>query len=643
MTPEERRAEVIRRLDTDDEYFCAKALKIVTKAGQLVAFVPRPEQARFFAELRAQREAGRPERIISLKARQIGCSTATQGTLIRRATRRQNFTSRVVAHDNDTAGSLFSIGSLMIAHLPPEIRPEIESQRDAIGQKYVKFGRQSRAARLAGDIGLNSAIAIDTARTATGGRGTTNQALHLSEVAFWEQIAKLTGLLNTVPDEPGTLIVVESTANGSNAFKEMWDAAESGESGYIPFFSPWWKEAAYRLEFATPDARAEFEDQIGSGPFGEDEPRLIDSFGCTLEQLAWRRRTIVARCEGKLERWNAEYPASPEDAFIATGRTVFSKTLISRVLARTAETNVLGEQGLLQVGATRERLVGGERAPVPASAIWTPRSATGFGDEHAWWRVWEPPRAQSTVLAEREALEAGLIDQATFDERLDLAIRPAARPYVTLDYDPIPAGQYVVAADVAGGEENTAGDNDWHAIQVIDHRTLRQVAEYRSRVDAHVFAEQVLLAGLWFNEALIGVETTGGWGIPIVKDYLWRKYGYRRLYRRTPAASGTDRPETILGWDTNRRTKPELIAGFGELLREGNDGVQSRPLAGELLTLVRDSAGRIGASHGAHDDRVMAYMIGQQLARIHRLQPARRPGASGAVSTLRPRNATTGY
>jgi hypothetical protein len=649
VTPEERRAAVLRRLDEDDAYFCERALKIVDKRGQLVPFVLRPPQLRFFAALRAQREAGLPERAIILKARQIGFSTATQGTLVRRATRRYNHKARVVAHDNDTAGSLFQIGSLMIAHMPPEIRPEIESQRDAIGQKYLKFGRKARAARLEGDIGLNSEISIDTARTATGGRGTTNHSLHLSEVAFWEQIAKLTGLLNTVPDEPGTLVVVESTANGSNAFKEMWDAAEAGESGYIPFFSPWHEEAAYRLAFPSEEARAEFAARVGSGPWGEDEPRLIEDFALSLEQLNWRRRTIVARCESKLERWDAEYPASPEDAFVATGRTVFGKKLIGRVLSRTVETNVRAEQGLLQVGATRERFVSGERRPVPASALWTPRSATGFGDDHAWWRVWEHPLAQSTVGEQRQLLAAGVIDQATFDGRYTTAIRADGRA-LTLDDDVIPPGAYVIAGDVAGGEENTAGQNDWHAVQVIDHRTLLQVAEYRSRVDAHLFAEQVLLAALYWNLALVGIETTGGWGIPVIKDYLWRKYGYTRLYRRTPAQSSTDRPEQILGWDTNRRTKPELIAGFGELLRETNDGIRSRPLAGELLTFVRDSAGKTGASHGAHDDRLMAYMIAQQIARIHRPPTPRLdgavPGASsggGGVSIVRPRNTKTGY
>jgi hypothetical protein len=596
VTSAEREAEVRRLLDEDDIFFAENALKIVDKSGRLVPFMLKEAQKRFYRLLEAQRAAGVPERVVILKARQIGYSTATQGTMVRRYTRRPNHRALVVAHDSKTAGSLFDMGERMVTHLPPEIRPSIESRRNALGAKYLKFGTREREARDAGDVGLNSSIEIDTARESDGGRGHTYHSLHLSECAFWDYPQKLTSLLNAVPYEPGTLVVVESTANGLNHFKAVWDAAVDGSSRYAAFFSPWHEEPSYALAFASEAARVEFERSVGKGPWGEDEPRLVEEFGCTLEQLAWRRLTIVANCEGKLERWNAEYPASPEDAFVATGKHTFALTYIKRVIARAEKTDGLAELGLLQPGSTRERLVSGEMVEVPESALWVPRDATGFGEGYPFWRVWEHPGEDS---------------------------------------------QHVVFGDVAGGEESTSGEGDYHAIQVIDHRTLEQVAEYRSRVDSDEFALQALLAALYYNEAWLAIETTGGWGIPVVKDYLWRRYGYRKLYKRTPVEQSSDAPKQRLGWDTNRKTKPEMIAGAAELLREGNDGIKSLLLAREMLTFVKDSQGRSGAEHGHFDDLLMAWMGGQQVARERRLFG---PSAgSGSVSYVGPRDPRTGY
>lgn len=460
--------------------------------------------------------------------------------------------------------------------------------------------------------------------------------MHLSEVAFWEQINKLTGLLNSVPDEPGTLVVMESTANGQNAFKEQWEMAVAGVSGYVPFFSPWHEEAPYRLAFADDEAREAFVATIGRGEYGEDEPRLIEQFGLGPEQLAWRRRTIAARCEGKVDRWNAEYPASAEDAFIATGRTVFAKTFIMRVLGRAARTDPAAESGLLLPGPlTRPRLVGGERYEVPVSARWIPADRAPRGTP-AQWRIFEHPQRQSSVNAERERHARGEIDLEQFDARVTGLLRDGGDVV-------IPAGQYVVFVDPAAGEENTAGRSDWHAIQVVDHRTLQQVAQYHSQVDPDLLAEQALLAGWYFNEALIAVEVTGGWGTPVIKDYLHRRWGYRRLYRRTPAQSVGDQPQQLLGWDTNRKTKPEMIAGLAELLREGTDGIRALETARELLTFVRTSDGKTEAAHGAHDDLVMAYMGAQQIARIHPVPSSRTASGSKGVAIRQPRSTKTGY
>ena len=89
----------------------------------------------------------------------------------------------------------------------------------------------------------------------------------------------------------------------------------------------------------------------------------------------------------------------------------------------------------------------------------------------------------------------------------------------------------------------------------------------------------------------------------------------------TPAEWRTKGPEVgeivqkRLGWDTNVKTKPLLIAGMSELIRLEEDGVKSRMLADEIRTYTRNEKGGMEAEPGRYDDLLMAYMIAQEVAR----------------------------
>ncbi|MBQ3276576.1 MAG: hypothetical protein IJH47_05935 [Oscillospiraceae bacterium] len=58
-------------------------LKIRTKSGAVIPFRLNPAQEKLYAVARAQQDAGKPVRIIILKARQLGFSTLTEATFIR--------------------------------------------------------------------------------------------------------------------------------------------------------------------------------------------------------------------------------------------------------------------------------------------------------------------------------------------------------------------------------------------------------------------------------------------------------------------------------------------------------------------------------------------------------------------------------
>jgi hypothetical protein len=172
------------------------------------------EQLRFDAALEAQRKAGKPERAIILKARQIGFSTWTQTKLLQRATQWPDQECFTVAQDTETAGKLFRMASLMYQLLPtdPElgIKPALKNTRR---DREMVFGEPSAFKRQHSELGMNSRYLVDTAGEFNAGRGGTYSQVHCSEVAQWQDIEeKLMGVLEGVPDEPDTMVVLESTA-----------------------------------------------------------------------------------------------------------------------------------------------------------------------------------------------------------------------------------------------------------------------------------------------------------------------------------------------------------------------------------------------------------------------------------------------
>jgi hypothetical protein len=224
---------------------------------------------------------------------------------------------------------------------------------------------------------------------------------------------------------------------------------------------------------------------------------------------------------------------------------------------------------------------------VPTGSLWLPASAEHARSNKPLWRVWEHPG----TITRTERVNGHEVE-------------------VT---EPRP---YVIGVDVAAGEEVTSdGETDWHAIQVIDHLTREQVAQYRSRVDRDELAIEVLLAALYYNEALTAVEITGGLGLTVV-EILHKRMMYRKLYRRRAQGSTRERPQPLLGWDTNRNTKPAMEDEAAALLREGSHGVRSLALVAEMKTYVRFENGQRGADAGAHDDLLMAWMVAQRIAQL---------------------------
>ena len=287
-------------------------LQIRNKDADVVPLRLNEPQLKLYDALAAQHKAGKPMRAIVLKARQMGFSTLTEAMIFKRTATRKNVHSGIVAHKDDSTNNLFNMSKLFYERLPAPLKP----QRKASNARELVFGADD-------GTGLNSSIKVMTAGGRGIGRSDTFQNLHISELAFWPGDKKLTmlGLLQAVPDRPDTMVVVESTANGFDEFKAMWDRAERGDSDFVPVFCGWWEMDEYRRDAA------------GLEPTAEEEA-LRALYGLDDEQLSWRRWCIENNCGGDIELFRQEYPASPAEAFISTGSCIFDKEAVVAQLAR---------------------------------------------------------------------------------------------------------------------------------------------------------------------------------------------------------------------------------------------------------------------------------------------------------------------
>ena len=304
--------------------YIENCLKIKTKSGTVVPFRLNDAQRKLYAVAKRQQDAGKPVRLIILKARQLGFSTLTEGLIFHACATRKNVNALIVAHREDATANLFRMSKLFYDELPAPVKPMLRASnaQELVFENPSKL-RSEREAR----PGLRSRIRCATAGGRGIGRSDTLQCVHLSEYAFWPdgadgKASTLAGILQAVPSLPGTMVVIESTANGFEDFKERWDAAVAGENDFEPVFFAWFENPEYSMPV------------VPGTEWTPEERELRDAYRLTDGQLQWRRWCIANNCGGSLDMFRQEYPASPGEAFLHSGTGVFDNEQIVLRLER---------------------------------------------------------------------------------------------------------------------------------------------------------------------------------------------------------------------------------------------------------------------------------------------------------------------
>ena len=509
--------------------FIQRFLKIRDKDGHLIPFLLNKPQLRLYAVIKEQWKAGKPVRIIILKARQMGFSTLVEGIIFWLAVTAFNVECMIVAHTDEATRKLFQMSRRFYEYLPAQLKPmqKASNANELIFDKPAKYRGKTP--------GLGSHIRVATAGGTGIGRGSTLRALHLSEFAWWpgDKRATLTGLMQAVPDRPGTLVVIESTAKGYDEFKKLWDEAveneKQGIEGFIPVFFAWFEMDEYRRAVPPGFQRTQEEEAL-SGTFGLDD-----------EQLAWRRWCIANNCGGDVNLFRQEYPATPDEAFIATGQCVFDKQAL--VMRRAQVREQEWETGVF-------------------------RYTEDIGGRIDTWE-WVP------------------------DEKGPIRIRVHPQKDVP----------YVIGGDTAGT------GSDWFVGQVLDNRTGEQVAVLHHQFGERMYARQMFCLGMYYNSALIGIETNYSTYPQIVLEEM----GYPNFYTRERMDTYTGQMQQAFGFRTTPQSRPVIIDGLKDVAKYALQNITDYATLGEMLTFVYDENWRPQAEKGEHDDLVMALAIAHHI------------------------------
>lgn len=314
----------------DPQFYIQRFLQIKTKTGEIIPFKFNSAQQKMYDIVKRQRELKRPIRVIILKARQLGFSTLTEALLYHDSVTRTGISTLIVAHTEEATANLFSMSRLFHEKVPDGYRV----MKKASNAQELLFENPTRdMMHKAAHPGLRSRIRCATAGGQGVGRSATLTNVHLSEYAFWpgDKEETLLGIMQAVPNLPGTSVYIESTANGFDAFKARWDAAVKGESDFIPVFFAWYENAEYRMP-VPPDT-----------VWTEAETDLKRLYNLDDEQLSWRRWCIRNNCAGNIDTFKQEYPSCADEAFLTSGSSVFDNDIIIAQRAKSPKPIKRGE------------------------------------------------------------------------------------------------------------------------------------------------------------------------------------------------------------------------------------------------------------------------------------------------------------
>lgn len=314
----------------------AQRLAIENLTNDLQAMSPL-----FVEQIRYMRALARSRRVIAIKPRQVGFTTAATLFFFAKAYRAEN--RRLVlqtVHDED-------------AH--DRIRRMVEVAYDGL-PRAMQFGVRHNAKRSEfahNKAGFRRVIAGKRGQ----GRGFTFTDYHATEMAFYptkssalaggdqDADSDLFASIQAAMHDPTGHIVVESTGNGPRGlFHRLVQAAAAGRDPGVEFvFLPWTVSPRYRHDGldGRPAVPPGFEPT-------DEELDLAARHGLTLEQVSWRREKLTVGGYTPV-RFRREYPLTWSDPFLLDESAWFSQKALDGMAALTTLDRLFSQDFGIQV------------------------------------------------------------------------------------------------------------------------------------------------------------------------------------------------------------------------------------------------------------------------------------------------------
>ena len=498
---------------------------VVDKNQQTMPFILNDVQYQFIDTLNKaiqDFEEGKITNIslLVLKGRQQGFTTLVTAYQLSCSILNRNFQGYTLADKSDNAEAIFqNKAKYPYSQLPDALKPTEKFNN----RKQLLFEK------------INSSWAVDTA-TKDVGRSRTVNFFHGSECAFWKDgISPVQGALGEAFTK-NCIKIYESTANGYNDYKTMWDSGI-----HINCFYEWWKTNEYRVNIPNEDIKKTFLDSIDKRNdwIYERLRWLRDEKNLELDQLYWYYKKYEGYIDKRLIK--QEYPCSPHEAFLLSGDNVFdTEALLSRIenIQKPLKTGyfVYDYDGL-HISNIR----------------W-------MNDKNGYINIYQIPNT----------------------------------PEIT---------KYCIGGDTSGE------GSDYFTGHVLDARTGKQVAVLKHQFDADQYTKQMYCLGMYYKQALIGIEANFD-SFPIME---LQRLGYMNQYVRETQDTYTGKTEKRFGFKTTSLTRPTIISRLIEIVREHVDTINDKDTLEELLTIVRNEKGRIEAPEGGHDDQMMGLAIAHHI------------------------------
>lgn len=508
-------------------------LRIVDKRSRLVPLVHNIAQLKVYNAMSLQIKNNLPIMLIILKARQEGISTFIEACIFERINRKANRHGCIASADKDSTEKVFRMCQVFQEEMPSDFR----RRTDRASAKEIRYTAPHRSSML-----------CQTAGKQVLGRGGTTQYVHPTEVAFWANAkTQLLGLLQEVPEDPDTMVVLESTANGvGGAFYETYWAAVKrlrnnahDYAGYLPIFLSWQDFPEYQTPLPrrckeVPNMTPEMKEYIAEG--------VSMGVELTPEQIYFALLKIQNKCGGDIDLFKQEYPRTAREAFQSTGRMVFSTIKLDAMEQHCRPPSATIEFYQEEVGGKVKYRHVNRRANC--------------------WSVWKWPQSSHSY--------AGFGD---------------------------------VAEGVLSDPNEPKSDPDRSVAAILDRNHFEVPGTYYGRPDTIEFADQFILGCKYYNYAWASPEMNS-----IGQSVLdaFKRADYPFIYQREHKEETVQRLDSKnLGWKTTIKTRKPMVADLNTVIDEGELVVFDIRFIEELRVFITNPQGKPEAEKGEHDDCVI--------------------------------------